>query len=132
VDSGLERIPGDTSEDQHHLINKGIAVVNRNQVSWYRWLQNPFDYPFFKKRGWGVVSGTAGRKEEQEEMKFVLRCHLLQPRWSSFIPFSAQVEYKCESFLEKNRDTVHDMLVEVMREGKVCGASGSECCSVHD
>uniref|UniRef100_A0A8C0WYK7 Myosin VC n=1 Tax=Castor canadensis TaxID=51338 RepID=A0A8C0WYK7_CASCN len=57
-----------------------------------------------------------------------------KPRMSntSFViqHFADKVEYKCESFLEKNRDTVHDMLVEVMREGKVCGASGSECCSV--
>uniref|UniRef100_A0A8C0WVA0 Myosin VC n=1 Tax=Castor canadensis TaxID=51338 RepID=A0A8C0WVA0_CASCN len=56
-----------------------------------------------------------------------------KPRMSntSFViqHFADKVEYKCESFLEKNRDTVHDMLVEVMREGKVCGASGSECCS---
>ncbi|XP_073922062.1 unconventional myosin-Vc isoform X2 [Castor canadensis] len=45
-----------------------------------------------------------------------------KPRMSntSFViqHFADKVEYKCESFLEKNRDTVHDMLVEVMREGK--------------
>jgi myosin heavy subunit len=29
------------------------------------------------------------------------------------------VEYQCEGFLEKNRDTVYDMLVEILRASKV-------------
>ncbi|XP_073733118.1 unconventional myosin-Vc isoform X2 [Callorhinus ursinus] len=45
-----------------------------------------------------------------------------KPRMSniSFIiqHFADKVEYKCEGFLEKNRDTVYDMLVEIMRAGK--------------
>ncbi|KAM6201370.1 unconventional myosin-Vc [Rhynchocyon petersi] len=45
-----------------------------------------------------------------------------KPRMSntSFIiqHFADKVEYKCEGFLEKNRDTVYDMLVEVLRASK--------------
>ncbi|XP_069851491.1 unconventional myosin-Vc isoform X1 [Dipodomys merriami] len=45
-----------------------------------------------------------------------------KPRMSntSFIiqHFADKVEYKCEGFLEKNRDTVYDMLVEILRESK--------------
>lgn len=29
------------------------------------------------------------------------------------------MEYQCEGFLEKNRDTVYDMLVETLRASKV-------------
>uniref|UniRef100_A0A8D0P9H0 Myosin VC n=1 Tax=Sus scrofa TaxID=9823 RepID=A0A8D0P9H0_PIG len=47
-----------------------------------------------------------------------------KPRMSntSFIiqHFADKVEYKCEGFLEKNRDTVYDMLVEILRASKVC------------
>ncbi|KAJ8792799.1 hypothetical protein J1605_003984 [Eschrichtius robustus] len=32
--------------------------------------------------------------------------------------FADKVEYKCEGFLEKNRDTVYDMLVEILRASK--------------
>ncbi|XP_047718100.1 unconventional myosin-Vc isoform X2 [Prionailurus viverrinus] len=45
-----------------------------------------------------------------------------KPRMSntSFIiqHFADKVEYKCEGFLEKNRDTVYDMLVEILRASK--------------
>ncbi|XP_015336132.1 unconventional myosin-Vc isoform X1 [Marmota marmota marmota] len=45
-----------------------------------------------------------------------------KPRMSSasFIiqHFADKVEYKCEGFLEKNRDTVYDMLVETLRASK--------------
>ncbi|XP_053783636.1 unconventional myosin-Vc isoform X2 [Desmodus rotundus] len=45
-----------------------------------------------------------------------------KPRMSttSFIiqHFADKVEYKCEGFLEKNRDTVYDVLVEILRESK--------------
>ncbi|KFQ79008.1 Unconventional myosin-Vc, partial [Phaethon lepturus] len=45
-----------------------------------------------------------------------------KPRMSStsFIiqHFADKVEYKCEGFLEKNRDTVHEVLVEILRESK--------------
>ncbi|XP_006898298.1 PREDICTED: unconventional myosin-Vc [Elephantulus edwardii] len=45
-----------------------------------------------------------------------------KPRMSntSFIiqHFADKVEYKCEGFLEKNRDTVYDMLVEILRRSK--------------
>ncbi|KAM4829772.1 unconventional myosin-Vc [Thomomys bottae] len=45
-----------------------------------------------------------------------------KPRMSntSFIiqHFADKVEYKCEGFLEKNRDTVYDMLIEILRESK--------------
>uniref|UniRef100_A0A8I5R687 Myosin VC n=1 Tax=Papio anubis TaxID=9555 RepID=A0A8I5R687_PAPAN len=47
-----------------------------------------------------------------------------KPRMSntSFViqHFADKVEYKCEGFLEKNRDTVYDMLVEILRASKVC------------
>ncbi|XP_011228884.1 unconventional myosin-Vc isoform X1 [Ailuropoda melanoleuca] len=54
---------------------------------------------------------------------FVNRNSLFEkPRMSntSFIiqHFADKVEYKCEGFLEKNRDTVYDMLVEIMRASK--------------
>lgn len=39
------------------------------------------------------------------------------------IPPLAQVEYKCEGFLEKNRDTVHEVLIEILKESKVCEQS---------
>ena len=32
----------------------------------------------------------------------------------------AQVEYKSEGFLEKNRDTVYDVLIEILKNSKVC------------
>ncbi|XP_010350689.1 unconventional myosin-Vc isoform X3 [Saimiri boliviensis] len=45
-----------------------------------------------------------------------------KPRMSntSFViqHFADKVEYKCEGFLEKNRDTVYDMLVEILRASK--------------
>ncbi|XP_041535670.1 unconventional myosin-Vc isoform X6 [Microtus oregoni] len=45
-----------------------------------------------------------------------------KPRMSntSFIiqHFADKVEYQCEGFLEKNRDTVYDMLVEILRASK--------------
>uniref|UniRef100_A0A8D2PJ69 Myosin VC n=1 Tax=Zosterops lateralis melanops TaxID=1220523 RepID=A0A8D2PJ69_ZOSLA len=45
-----------------------------------------------------------------------------KPRMSntSFIiqHFADKVEYKCEGFLEKNRDTVHEVLVEILKESK--------------
>ena len=45
---------------------------------------------------------------------------------SSFIiqHFADKVEYQCEGFLEKNRDTVYDMLVEILRASKfhLCAA----------
>ncbi|KAM6058887.1 unconventional myosin-Vc [Chlamydotis macqueenii] len=45
-----------------------------------------------------------------------------KPRMSntSFIiqHFADKVEYKCEGFLEKNRDTVHEVLIEIMKESK--------------
>nr|XP_004662536.2 unconventional myosin-Vc isoform X1 [Jaculus jaculus] len=45
-----------------------------------------------------------------------------KPRMSntSFIiqHFADKVEYQCEGFLEKNRDTVYDMLIEVLRASK--------------
>uniref|UniRef100_A0A663LVN9 Myosin VC n=1 Tax=Athene cunicularia TaxID=194338 RepID=A0A663LVN9_ATHCN len=45
-----------------------------------------------------------------------------KPRMSntSFIVqhFADKVEYKCEGFLEKNRDTVHEVLVEILKESK--------------
>ncbi|XP_035889560.1 unconventional myosin-Vc isoform X2 [Phyllostomus discolor] len=45
-----------------------------------------------------------------------------KPRMSttSFViqHFADKVEYKCEGFLEKNRDTVYDVLVEILRESK--------------
>ncbi|XP_012929770.1 unconventional myosin-Vc isoform X2 [Heterocephalus glaber] len=45
-----------------------------------------------------------------------------KPRMSntSFIiqHFADKVEYECEGFLEKNRDTVHDTLVDIMRTSK--------------
>ncbi|XP_045142403.1 unconventional myosin-Vc [Echinops telfairi] len=45
-----------------------------------------------------------------------------KPRMSntSFIiqHFADKVEYRCEGFLEKNRDTVYDMLVEILRASK--------------
>uniref|UniRef100_A0A8C5JTC3 Myosin VC n=1 Tax=Junco hyemalis TaxID=40217 RepID=A0A8C5JTC3_JUNHY len=47
-----------------------------------------------------------------------------KPRMSntSFIiqHFADKVEYKCEGFLEKNRDTVHEVLIEILKESKVC------------
>uniref|UniRef100_A0A8C0IFQ9 Myosin VC n=1 Tax=Bubo bubo TaxID=30461 RepID=A0A8C0IFQ9_BUBBB len=50
-----------------------------------------------------------------------------KPRMSntSFIVqhFADKVEYKCEGFLEKNRDTVHEVLVEILKESKVCEQS---------
>uniref|UniRef100_A0A8C3V9J9 Myosin VC n=1 Tax=Catharus ustulatus TaxID=91951 RepID=A0A8C3V9J9_CATUS len=46
-----------------------------------------------------------------------------KPRMSntSFIiqHFADKVEYKCEGFLEKNRDTVHEVLIEILKESKV-------------
>ncbi|XP_050996787.1 unconventional myosin-Vc [Acomys russatus] len=51
-----------------------------------------------------------------------------KPRMSntSFIiqHFADKVEYQCEGFLEKNRDTVYDMLVELLRASKfhLCAA----------
>ncbi|EHB18143.1 Myosin-Vc [Heterocephalus glaber] len=46
-----------------------------------------------------------------------------KPRMSntSFIiqHFADKVEYECEGFLEKNRDTVHDTLVDIMRTSKI-------------
>uniref|UniRef100_A0A8D2QDF6 Myosin VC n=1 Tax=Zonotrichia albicollis TaxID=44394 RepID=A0A8D2QDF6_ZONAL len=45
-----------------------------------------------------------------------------KPRMSntSFIiqHFADKVEYKCEGFLEKNRDTVHEVLIEILKESK--------------
>ncbi|GAB0194103.1 unconventional myosin-Vc [Grus japonensis] len=45
-----------------------------------------------------------------------------KPRMSntSFIVqhFADKVEYKCEGFLEKNRDTVHEVLIEILKESK--------------
>ncbi|NXY81164.1 MYO5C protein, partial [Alcedo cyanopectus] len=45
-----------------------------------------------------------------------------KPRLSntSFIiqHFADKVEYKCEGFLEKNRDTVHEVLIEILKESK--------------
>ncbi|KAM6246107.1 unconventional myosin-Vc isoform 1-T1 [Spheniscus humboldti] len=45
-----------------------------------------------------------------------------KPRMSntSFIiqHFADKVEYKCEGFLEKNRDTVHEVLTEVLKDSK--------------
>ncbi|NXC70541.1 MYO5C protein, partial [Anhinga anhinga] len=45
-----------------------------------------------------------------------------KPRTSntSFIiqHFADKVEYKCEGFLEKNRDTVHEVLTEILKESK--------------
>ena len=35
------------------------------------------------------------------------------------LSLSEQLEYQCEGFLEKNRDTVYDMLVEILRASKV-------------
>ncbi|XP_047288801.1 unconventional myosin-Vc isoform X3 [Homo sapiens] len=54
---------------------------------------------------------------------FVNRNPLFEkPRMSntSFViqHFADKVEYKCEGFLEKNRDTVYDMLVEILRASK--------------
>uniref|UniRef100_A0A8C8BBD9 Myosin VC n=1 Tax=Otus sunia TaxID=257818 RepID=A0A8C8BBD9_9STRI len=50
-----------------------------------------------------------------------------KPRMSntSFIVqhFADKVQYKCEGFLEKNRDTVHEVLVEILKESKVCEQS---------
>uniref|UniRef100_A0A8C2U638 Myosin VC n=1 Tax=Coturnix japonica TaxID=93934 RepID=A0A8C2U638_COTJA len=47
-----------------------------------------------------------------------------KPRMSntSFIiqHFADKVEYKCEGFLEKNRDTVYEVLMEILKESKVC------------
>lgn len=36
------------------------------------------------------------------------------------------MEYECEGFLEKNRDTVYDMLVEILRASKVGRAPGAQ------
>ncbi|XP_010073119.1 PREDICTED: unconventional myosin-Vc, partial [Pterocles gutturalis] len=45
-----------------------------------------------------------------------------KPRMSntSFIiqHFADKVEYKCEGFLEKNRDTVHEILIDILKESK--------------
>uniref|UniRef100_A0A8C4VAV9 Myosin VC n=1 Tax=Falco tinnunculus TaxID=100819 RepID=A0A8C4VAV9_FALTI len=50
-----------------------------------------------------------------------------KPRMSntSFIiqHFADKVEYKCEGFLEKNRDTVREVLIEILKESKVCELS---------
>uniref|UniRef100_A0A8B9GJG9 Myosin VC n=1 Tax=Amazona collaria TaxID=241587 RepID=A0A8B9GJG9_9PSIT len=50
-----------------------------------------------------------------------------KPRMSntSFIiqHFADKVEYKCEGFLEKNRDTVHEVLIEILKDSKVCEQS---------
>ncbi|OPJ70589.1 unconventional myosin-Vc isoform A [Patagioenas fasciata monilis] len=45
-----------------------------------------------------------------------------KPRMSntSFViqHFADKVEYECEGFLEKNRDTVHEVLIEILKESK--------------
>lgn len=33
--------------------------------------------------------------------------------------FNSQVEYQCKGFLEKNRDTLYEELVDIMRASKV-------------
>uniref|UniRef100_A0A8C9MNR7 Myosin VC n=1 Tax=Serinus canaria TaxID=9135 RepID=A0A8C9MNR7_SERCA len=54
-----------------------------------------------------------------------------KPRMSntSFIiqHFADKVEYKCEGFLEKNRDTVHEVLIEILKESKVYLNPISQC-----
>lgn len=34
--------------------------------------------------------------------------------------FLTQVEYKSEGFLEKNRDTVYEVLIDILKNSKVC------------
>lgn len=48
----------------------------------------------------------------------VAQCYSNAGLWGDR-PLPPQVEYQCEGFLEKNRDTVYDMLVEILRASKV-------------
>lgn len=43
-------------------------------------------------------------------------CHIAIADFS----FLTQVEYKSEGFLEKNRDTVYEVLIEILKNSKVC------------
>uniref|UniRef100_A0A8B9NKP9 Myosin VC n=1 Tax=Accipiter nisus TaxID=211598 RepID=A0A8B9NKP9_9AVES len=72
--------------------------------------------------------GTDGNWLQKLYNNFVNKNALFEkPRMSntSFIVqhFADKVEYKCEAFLEKNRDTVHEVLIEILKESKVCEQS---------
>uniref|UniRef100_A0A8B9S0D9 Myosin VC n=1 Tax=Accipiter nisus TaxID=211598 RepID=A0A8B9S0D9_9AVES len=67
--------------------------------------------------------GTDGNWLQKLYNNFVNKNALFEkPRMSntSFIVqhFADKVEYKCEAFLEKNRDTVHEVLIEILKESK--------------
>lgn len=51
-------------------------------------------------------------------------------RWNLHLslrtPHPPQVEYQCEGFLEKNRDTVYETLVETMQASTVRGEGAAE------
>ena len=40
-------------------------------------------------------------------------------RWNQLCLFGGQVEYQCEGFLEKNKDTVNEEQINVLKASKV-------------